>query len=86
MEPRITPIDFPGGSGRVPTGAIQFRDDWPGLFIRGDDATSLMVNIYAMAERLKNVEDVTVCSALIKLVHIAELIDRDVIVRSDDTP
>jgi hypothetical protein len=23
---------------RVPTGALQFGDDWPGVFIRGDEA------------------------------------------------
>jgi hypothetical protein len=23
---------------RTPTGALQFDDDWPGVFIRGDDA------------------------------------------------
>lgn len=26
---------------RIETGAIQFGDDWPGLFIRGDDALML---------------------------------------------
>lgn len=29
------------GRGRVETGAVQFGDDWPGLFIRGDEAANL---------------------------------------------
>jgi hypothetical protein len=37
-ERRITAIPIPGGSGSTPTGAMQFQDDWPGLFLRGDDA------------------------------------------------
>jgi len=27
---------------RVETGALQINDDWPGLFIRGDDCTALL--------------------------------------------
>lgn len=26
------------GAGRVETGPVQFGDDWPGVFIRGDNA------------------------------------------------
>ena len=29
---------LPGQSERVETGAVQFGEDWPGLFIRGDNA------------------------------------------------
>jgi hypothetical protein len=28
--------------GRIETGAVQFNDDWPGLFVRGDDAVMLL--------------------------------------------
>lgn len=35
---------FPAVDDRVETGPVQFGDDWPGLFIRGDDAFA-----YAMA-------------------------------------
>lgn len=31
-----------GYGRRVETGAVQFNDDWPGLFIRGDDSFSLI--------------------------------------------
>jgi hypothetical protein len=36
---RIVP--FEGKGGRVETGAAQIGDDWPGLFIRGDDCIYL---------------------------------------------
>lgn len=29
---------IPFGSGRPETGPMQFGDDWPGVFIRGDNA------------------------------------------------
>ncbi|OWK36082.1 hypothetical protein [Fimbriiglobus ruber] len=29
------------GTTRLETGAVQFGDDWPGLFVRGDNAISL---------------------------------------------
>jgi hypothetical protein len=32
----ITRIPIEGSSGQTPTGAMQFENDWPGLFIRGD--------------------------------------------------
>jgi hypothetical protein len=41
-ETRITKIALPGGSGLTPTGAMEFENDWPGLFIRGDDAGLLL--------------------------------------------
>lgn len=34
VKPRI----FPAAEPRVECGAIQFGDDWPGTFIRGDSA------------------------------------------------
>jgi len=40
-EPKILQIPMRGGSGEVRTGAIQFENDWPGLFIRGDNAIVL---------------------------------------------
>jgi len=27
--------------GRIETGAVQFNEDWPGIFIRGDNAAHL---------------------------------------------
>jgi hypothetical protein len=80
-EVSITQISVAGSSGRVPTGALQFRDDWPGLFVRGDDAIGLMVSIRHLAERLADNTDPGVASALSRLKRIADIIERDVIVR-----
>jgi hypothetical protein len=80
-EANITQIAVAGGSGRVPTGALQFRDDWPGLFLRGDDAIAVMVSIRRPAERLGDNPDVGIASALSRLNRVADIIERDVVVR-----
>jgi hypothetical protein len=33
---KITRIPWPVGRARVETGPLQFGDDWPGTFMRGD--------------------------------------------------
>jgi len=45
-------LPAPLGLPRVETGAIQFGDDWPGLFIRGDNAHALMISIRKLTELL----------------------------------
>ena len=80
----ITQVPVAGSSGRVPTGALQFRDDWPGLFLRGDDAIGLMVSIRHLAERLADNADLGVASALSRLNQVADIIERDVINRGAD--
>jgi hypothetical protein len=80
---RITQIPLPGNSGDTPTGAMQFRDDWPGLFVRGDDAITLLSAIQQLAERLADHHDVVVASSLARLSRYAEIIGRDVIVKDE---
>ncbi len=75
---RILQIPLPGGSGNVPTGAMQFRDDWPGLFIRGDDAVSIGFAIHQIEQALASSKDPAIWMALMKLTAIAEIIERDV--------
>ena len=36
---------LPAVDSRVETGAVQFGDDWPGVFIRGDEAFGLVAAI-----------------------------------------
>lgn len=84
-EANITRVPVAGGSGRVPTGALQFRDDWPGLFLRGDDAIGLMLSIRHLSERLADNADLVVASALSRLRGIADIIERDVVVRRSDS-
>jgi hypothetical protein len=83
MAKRITQIPVPGDSGRTPTGAMQFQDDWPGLFIRGDSALSVMIAIRRLQAYLRECEDAEVASALAVLGSLADTIDQDVIVRHE---
>lgn len=82
---QITHVPLPGSSGQTPTGAIQFQDDWPGLFIRGDEAIFLSVRIRWLASRLEHYDDPAVISAIMHLNKLADIIERDVIVRLDKT-
>jgi len=84
-ESRILQISMRGSSGETPTGAIQFEDDWPGLFIRGDRAISLLSKIRGLQERLANHPDVVVAACLVELGEIADLIERDVVVKDQTT-
>ena len=83
MPKRITQIPFPGSSGATPTGALQFQNDWPGLFIRGDDAIVLHSRIRGLQQRLVDHPDVVVAAALLQLQEVADIIERDVIVRDE---
>jgi hypothetical protein len=75
---KITQIPLPGGSGIIPTGAIQFQDDWPGLFLRGDTAISLVGAIHHLQKTLSNHPDVNVRNAIYLLSEVAKIIDEDV--------
>jgi hypothetical protein len=51
--PFMTPIRIlPGADERVETGAIRFGDDWPGTFVRGDNACYTAFNLASIAERV----------------------------------
>jgi hypothetical protein len=80
-DPRILQIPLPGGSGRIKTGAVQFQDDWPCLFVRGDDAIFLRSAIRRLQERLTSTQDVDVSDALMRLGAIADIIEQQVMVR-----
>jgi hypothetical protein len=69
---------------RMETGMMRFGDDWPGLFIRGDDAIGLMLSVRATLDFagkwLPPVRLVEIAMDLHRLSTIADLIDRDVVV------
>jgi hypothetical protein len=47
------PMQLPlpnAGAERVETGPVQFGDDWPGIFIRGDQALALACMLDGMAQ------------------------------------
>jgi len=77
MRQGIVEIPAAGGSGVVSSGAIQFRDDWPGLFIRGDDCIGLMSRLLWLRGQI----DESLFAAS-RLKELLEVIERDVIVRS----
>jgi hypothetical protein len=64
------PLDLP----RVETGAVRFGNDWPGLFIRGDEAHNLMLRIRQMTEILGDQPDAEVSNVLGLLTYYADMI------------
>jgi hypothetical protein len=56
---RVQQLPAPLGLPRVETGAVQFGDDWPGLFLRGDSAHSLMLWIRRLAVLLADHRSLT---------------------------
>jgi hypothetical protein len=88
-QPHRTQIPLPGGSGRTPTGAMQFQGDWPGLFIRGDQAVALAVWVRELERHLAASKDVSddlrSAFAMSRLSQIANIIERDVRVRSGES-
>jgi hypothetical protein len=81
MPKRITQIPVPGNSDETPTGAIQFQNDWPGLFVRGDKAIDMHRCIRHLQQRLADTQDVTVLLSLHVLGEIADIVETDVMVR-----
>lgn len=47
---------FPPEKVRVESGPIQFGDDWPGIFLRGDDANAMSFYLLSAIERLEKNE------------------------------
>ena len=80
---RITQIPIPGNSGDTPTGAMQFKDDWPGLFIRGDYAIGLLSDIKRVGHYV--CDDCKGKVFLGNLEEIAKIIEEDVMCRGDDS-
>jgi hypothetical protein len=81
---QVTQASMPAGLRRVPTGAVQFGEDWPGLFIRGDDAVALMLSIRQLEKHIGGAANRIESFAVDRVCRIADLIERDVIVRRSD--
>lgn len=64
----------PPADGRIETGALQFGDDWPGIFIRGDNAMF-------MAGSLRSADPVILALAA---ERVAKLLDRCNLLRRND--
>ena len=72
-------IPFEAKGGRVETGATQIGNDWPGLFIRGDDCIGLW-NIIGKILR----DEKLFYDEKISLENIFLDIDRDVLVNTHE--
>lgn len=59
-------LAMPDGMRRMETGAMQFGDDWPGIFMRGDYA--LM-----MAAALMEIAEIMAANDKGKIIEIAQL-------------
>lgn len=78
LAARVRPIqELPAHEKRVETGPIRFADDWPGVFIRGDNA--ILYALY-MAKILDNDSDVLAKhygAALLNLIKSSDMRLRD---------
>jgi hypothetical protein len=76
---RIQHLPAPTEQPRVETGTVQFGDDWPGLFLRGDDCMALVADIRRMFEEISK-SGVAALGAGAKLGELMEAIEEGVIV------
>ncbi|GAB5405732.1 MAG: hypothetical protein Aurels2KO_39630 [Aureliella sp.] len=83
-KPIRTQIPVPGGSGLTPTGAMEFQQDWPGLFVRGDNAVQLSTAIRRLQHHCSDHDHWEVSVSLDVLGEIAGIIELDVVVRADE--
>ena len=75
----ITKIPIRGGSGEAPTGAMQFEGDWPGIFIRGDEAGSLLMEIDALLAFAREKKAPVITRTL---RQVRDIIANDVIIKN----
>jgi len=67
--------------GRVETGAVQFGEDWPGLFVRGDDCMGLAGSIRRVLEALDPEQVRELAASAIPLREVREMIEGHVLVK-----
>jgi hypothetical protein len=58
--------------------------DWPGLFIRGDDAIALLGAVRRLQEFNRSRQEMDLAVGLMGLEQIASIIERDVIAKHSD--
>lgn len=64
-------------SERVETGVVQFGDDWPGVFIRGDDAALWGITLDSyLAAHLDTVDEVALGGLRDMLLSVSVRADR----------
>jgi hypothetical protein len=66
-------LPIPDGMTRVETGPLMFGDDWPGMFLRGDDALGYALYLDQAANRLEKADELGWMDAMF-LRQFAELL------------
>lgn len=56
-DQQIVTLPLPDGMTRMESGPVQFGDDWPGMFLRGDDAIPLGLYLHDAAASMRFVGD-----------------------------
>lgn len=54
---------------RAETGVMQFEDDWPGVFIRGDNAMAYAMQLQAFLDKKGNVLSEAILRNLVDLLR-----------------
>lgn len=69
------PEPFPGhAANRVETGALEVNDDWPGVFIRGDNAMHYAVSLKRLLVKLESQTDTTDLIDIVSLGTVQSLV------------
>lgn len=84
QQPKRTQIPIEGGSGLIPSGAMQFENDWPGLFLRGDNAVTVSHAIRQLLDYHGKKPPGDLLAPLMILEDMADVIDNDVMVKPDE--
>jgi hypothetical protein len=66
---------------RVETGAVQFGDDWPGLFLRGDEAIHLSFLVNSLIQSLSEDQKRLMQFEVNYLNSLISLIQNEVVVK-----
>ena len=74
----ILQIPLQGGSGYAPSGPVQFRGDWPGLFLRGDHAISIAQSIRHLSRCVAADTSDDTIDAVKRLEWLASIVEDEV--------
>lgn len=70
-------------SNRVETGALQFNEDWPGIFVRGDNAFHYNMHLKAALNAAEKGLDLDFITKSV-LKSLVDLFDSCVVISHDD--
>ncbi len=66
----VTKLPLPKDMSRMESGVIQFGDDWPGIFVRGDDALYTAINLSEVTKLIEKQNSLL----SVNLTNFAELL------------